>query len=145
MWASTFQLIPFLISEYFYKIPNNLIFSYIIRMENTWPPCLKDATKLSPSLVFSPTFFYLLVNLFSGQHRHISLLSKKSAAVLYLFKVFHTSISKVRLQFDLFLNVFWQLIMVISIVKNNKTFCLNYLQHLNTTTWNNRLWSCKYF
>lgn len=134
----TFHLTTFFISEHFHKIWNN--FSCIIVMENNcegffhlstttvlrakcWLPCLKDAAKLSPSLVFSSTFFifYLLGDLFSGQYGHYSLLSKKFAAeFLYLFKVFHTvCILKVRIQFDLFLKVSWQLTIVISIVKNN--------------------------
>jgi len=74
--------------------------------ERCWPPCFNDAAKLSPSLVFPSTFFtfYLLGDLFSGQYRHYSLLSKKSAPeVLYLFRVFHTvGILKVRIQFDFF-------------------------------------------
>lgn len=47
-----------------------------------WPPCLKEATNLSPFLVFPHMFFifYLLVDLLPGKQRHNSLLSKKSTA-----------------------------------------------------------------
>lgn len=74
-----------------------------------WLPGLKEATKLSPFLVFPHTLFifYLLVDLFPGKLRHNSLLSKKSIAeVLYFFTLLHTvCILRTRTQFDVFFNV----------------------------------------
>lgn len=74
-----------------------------------WLPGLKEATKLSPFLVFPHIvfIFYLLVDLFPGKQRHNSLRSKKSIAeVFYFFTVLHTvCILKARIQFDVLLTV----------------------------------------